>query len=159
MPLLLQFILCFLTVNKLWAFIGIAVGSFGVLTTPAVAAIKSKNAGPGKPRLHPYSSPTASHNIQPFASRNADEQGLVQGALVGARAIASGLGPVVFAALFAAFSRTDVPGQVFWPQAPFLLCLVLILGSLVAAVQVRSILKRDGHSDPTSRMTGARDSL
>ena len=36
-------------------------------------------------------------------------QGQIQGALYGARALAQGLGPFAFAAMFAAFSRSDSP--------------------------------------------------
>ena len=34
-------------------------------------------------------------------------QGTIQGALYGAKALAQGIGPLVFAALFSAFSRSD----------------------------------------------------
>jgi hypothetical protein len=37
------------------------------------------------------------------------EQGAVQGALYGARALASGTGPLLFALLFSAFTKTDSP--------------------------------------------------
>lgn len=49
--------------------------------------------------------------ISSIKSANAQEheQGSVQGALYGARALASGTGPLLFAALFSAFTRTDSP--------------------------------------------------
>ena len=36
-------------------------------------------------------------------------QGTIQGALYGARALAQGTGPIIFAAIFAAFTREESP--------------------------------------------------
>lgn len=70
---------------------------------PAVTAVKANNAAP-------------------------HEQGAVQGAIFGARSVAMGIGPLVFAAMFAAFTRPEEQGSVlpFLPQAPFLAAMVLI---------------------------------
>ncbi|KAI8462492.1 MAG: major facilitator superfamily domain-containing protein [Monoraphidium minutum] len=82
---------------KWQALAAIALGSFAGVSFPAVSAIKSNHCG-------------------------ADEQGLVQGALAGIRAFASGLGPLLFSALFAACATTGGalagrPGLVFWVAA------------------------------------------
>lgn len=49
--------------------------------------------------------------ISSIKSNNAQEheQGSVQGALYGARALASGAGPLLFAALFSGFTQTGSP--------------------------------------------------
>jgi hypothetical protein len=49
----------------------------------------------------------------------------VQGALYGARALATGTGPLLFAAMFSAFTKSDSPLPYF-PGAPFLLGTVLM---------------------------------
>ena len=56
----------------------------------------------------------------------------MQGALFGARALASGLGPLAFAALFAAFTMTESPLPYF-PGAPFVLGAVLMAGTAALA--------------------------
>lgn len=58
-----------------------------------------------------------------------------QGALMGARAVASGFGPIVFSLLFAAFTRSDSPLPYF-PGAPFLLAAALTLGAVGAALSM-----------------------
>lgn len=50
-----------------------------------------------------------------------------QGALYGARSLAMGVGPLVFAGVFRAFSRSDTKWPTF-PGAPF------VLGAVVSAV-------------------------
>lgn len=56
----------------------------------------------------------------------------MQGALYGARAMASGFGPLVFAAIFAGFTRSDSPLP-FYPGAPFILGAVLMVGTMALA--------------------------
>lgn len=64
------------------AYAAIALGSIASVSFPAISALKSM------------------HVAQ-------DQQGLVQGALAGIRALAAGLGPLAFAQLFAACTRSD----------------------------------------------------
>lgn len=49
----------------------------------------------------------------------------MQGALYGARALATGTGPLLFAAMFSAFTKSDSPLPYF-PGAPFLLGTLLM---------------------------------
>ena len=44
-------------------------------------------------------------------------QGTIQGALYGARALAQGTGPIIFAAIFAAFTREESPFPKFAGKA------------------------------------------
>lgn len=80
--------------TKWQGFAAIAVGSLAGVSWPAISSIKSTHC-------------------------RADQQGLVQGALAGIRALATGLGPLAFAQLFAVVTRTSGafgyhPGIVFW---------------------------------------------
>lgn len=45
-------------------------------------------------------------------------QGTIQGALYGARALAQGTGPIIFAAIFAAFTREESPFPKFAGALP-----------------------------------------
>ena len=79
---------------KWQALAAVALGGLGGVSFPAISALKANACG-------------------------ADEQGLVQGALAGIRALSSGLGPLAFSALFAACTTTrgalaGRPGAVFW---------------------------------------------
>lgn len=60
---------------------------------------------------------------------------VVQGALYGAKALATGTGPFMFAAIFAAFTRTDSPLPYF-PGAPFILGAVLMAGAVAIAATI-----------------------
>lgn len=66
-------------------------------------------------------------------------QGQIQGALYGARALAQGLGPFAFAAMFAAFSRSDSPLPYF-PGRPSATCcpLAIVPGSTLSPPAVDS---------------------
>ena len=86
------------------ALAAVAVGSFAGVAWPAVGAIKANNCGP-------------------------DEQGLVQGALASLRALATGVGPLAFAALWRACATAEAPlgfrpGLVFWAAAALTLVAV-----------------------------------
>lgn len=94
------------------AFLGISLGSLGSMSFPTISSIKSNNA-------------------------QEHEQGSVQGALFGARALASGTGPLVFAFLFAAFTRTESPLPYF-PGAPFLFGFALMLLAIGVAATIPS---------------------
>lgn len=79
------------------ALAAVAVGSFAGVAWPSISAIKANACGP-------------------------DEQGLVQGALASLRALATGLGPLAFAALYRACATAGAPlgfhpGLVFWAAA------------------------------------------
>jgi MFS family permease len=82
----------------------VALGSLGSVAFPTVSSIKANNAGE-------------------------HEQGAVQGALAGARALASGVGPLLFAFVFALTTRTDSPLP-FFPGASFLLGSALMVGAV-----------------------------
>lgn len=85
-----------------WHALGaVFIGSFSSVTFPTISSIKANNS-------------------------EEHEQGSVQGALYGARSIASGMGPLAFAYLFKVFTQSD-SSLPFFPGAPF------VLGTLVMA--------------------------
>jgi MFS family permease len=84
----------------------------GSVTFPTISSIKANNA-------------------------SAAEQGAVQGALYAAKALAAGVGPLIFAWLFTAFSRTDSKLP-FFPGAPFVFGAVIMLGGVVVATMLSS---------------------
>eukprot|EP00775_Hariotina_reticulata_P002210 gene2210-2525_t len=71
-----------LSVVKWQAFAAVALGSMAGVSFPAISSIKSTHS-------------------------REDQQGLVQGALAGIRALATGLGPLAFAQLFAMCTKTS----------------------------------------------------
>lgn len=95
-----QAMLLFAT-QKWHALTAIFLGSFTSVSFPAISSIKANNS-------------------------QEHEQGSVQGALYGARAIASGVGPLVFAFLFKIFTTSD-SSLPFFPGAPFVLGFFLML--------------------------------
>eukprot|EP00887_Chlorella_sp_A99_P004926 scaffold4.g4926.t1 len=82
----------------------------GAMSFPTISSIKSNNA-----KEH--------------------EQGSVQGALFGARALASGIGPLLFAQLFPMFTRTS-SSLPYFPGAPFVVGAVLALGGVAVACAI-----------------------
>ncbi|EIE23230.1 MFS general substrate transporter [Coccomyxa subellipsoidea C-169] len=90
----------------------VAIGALGNITFPAISSIKSKSV----PR---------------------HEQGAMQGALFGARSLATGMGPVIFASIFSVFSRSDsrLP---FFPGAPFIAGAALCGVGLIVALTIRT---------------------
>lgn len=62
---------------------------------------------------------------------------LLQGALYGAKALATGTGPLLFAAMFAGFTKTDSPLPYF-PGAPFLLGTVLMIVAIGYSLTIDS---------------------
>jgi DHA1 family tetracycline resistance protein-like MFS transporter len=101
---LVQNITIMLATRKWQAIAGIVTASFGSVTFPTISSIKANAA--------------LDH-----------EQGTVQGALNGAKSLASGVGPLAFAWLFAAFTRTDSEFP-FFPGAPFALGIVLLISTI-----------------------------
>ncbi|KAK9826348.1 hypothetical protein WJX81_000370 [Elliptochloris bilobata] len=92
------------------SFAVIALGQLGNVAFPAISAIKSSLV-------------------------TETEQGTIQGALYGAKALAQGMGPLVFAALFSAFTRSDSKLP-FFPGAPFVFCTVVLLVALGLALSI-----------------------
>lgn len=83
-----------LSVNKWQAISAVSLSAFAGVSFPAISSLKSTHA-------------------------RADQQGLVQGALAGIRAVASGLGPLGLAQLFAMSTTAEAffgykPSMVFW---------------------------------------------
>lgn len=107
--MLQQFCMAFVA-EKWQVYLTIAAGTIGSVSFPAISSIKANNA-------------------------NSSEQGTVQGALFGARALAQGIGPVMFAAIFSAFTRsdTDLP---YFPGAPFLFGTLLMLVAVMIAAYI-----------------------
>jgi fucose permease len=93
--------------RKWHAFFAVSLGSLSSVTFPTISSIKANNS--------------LDH-----------EQGSVQGALYGARSVASGVGPLAFAFLFSAFTKSDSPLP-FFPGAPFVLGTVIMIGTTVLA--------------------------
>jgi MFS transporter, DHA1 family, tetracycline resistance protein len=104
---LAQNITIMLATQKWQAISGIVIASFGSVTFPTISSIKANAA--------------LDH-----------EQGAVQGALNGAKSLASGVGPLAFAWLFAAFTRSDSELP-FFPGAPFALGIALLVSTVVLA--------------------------
>lgn len=96
--------------NKTDALLAVGIGSFVTVTFPTISSIKANSA--------------ADH-----------EQGTVQGALAGARSLASGMGPLAFAALFAAFTKTE-SSLTYFPGAPFVLGAVLMVATSFVTAQL-----------------------
>ena len=69
-----------LALSKLEIYISVSLGALGMVTFPSISSLKSNNVDP-------------------------DEQGKIQGAIVGIQSLAMGVGPVVFSSLFALFTR------------------------------------------------------
>jgi hypothetical protein len=95
------------------AFAAAAVGTGAELIFPAISALKANAAA-------------------------AHEQGVVQGGLFAARSLAAGLGPLPWAALFRACTRTDRGPHAPLQQAPFALAaaLALLSAGIAAALPV-----------------------
>lgn len=107
---LLEMLLVGFLTAKWQAFGAVALGSLGGMAFPAISSIKANNV--------------------------ADcEQGTIQGALYGAKALATGVGPLMFAAMFAAFTKTDSPLPYF-PGAPFLFGSALMLVAIGFALSI-----------------------
>lgn len=99
-----------LATKKWQALTAVSLGSLGSVTFPTISSIKANNA-------------------------QEHEQGSVQGALYGARAVASGVGPLAFAFLFSLFSRSDSPLP-FFPGAPFILGTIMMIFSTILALSL-----------------------
>lgn len=83
-----------LSVAKWQAIASVSLSAFASVSYPAISSLKSTHV-------------------------NADQQGLVQGALAGIRAVASGLGPLGLAQLFDMSTTSEAafgykPSIVFW---------------------------------------------
>ena len=98
------------------AYGGVAIGALGTMSFPIVSALKSVNAHEG-------------------------EQGRVQGALFGAKALAQGIGPLIFSALFTYYAQP----QRYFPSAPMVgLSVLMAAGAAVAtAIQTPRTSARD----------------
>ena len=105
---LVQNITIMLATRRWQVIAGIVTASFGSVTFPTISSMKANAA--------------LDH-----------EQGAVQGALNGAKSLASGVGPLAFAWLFAAFTRTDSELP-FFPGAPFVLGIVLLVATVWLAI-------------------------
>ncbi|WIA11611.1 hypothetical protein OEZ85_011715 [Tetradesmus obliquus] len=97
-----------LVTTKWQALAAVSLGSLAGVSFPAISSIKSTHSRP-------------------------DQQGLVQGALAGIRALATGLGPLAFALLFSSCTKTSAvfgyhPGIIFWTT-----CGLTVLAAAVAA--------------------------
>lgn len=110
---ILQQVALALAGHKWQVLTAISLGSLGSVTFPTISSLKANMA--------------SDH-----------EQGSVQGALNGAKALASGVGPLAFAALFAAFTRSDSPLP-FFPGAPFILGAVLMTVTAVLAAGLPAV--------------------
>eukprot|EP00890_Picochlorum_soloecismus_P005215 jgi/Picsp_1/5695/NSC_03054-R1_major facilitator superfamily len=132
---------CILTfAAKKWhAFFAVSLGSLGSVTFPTISSIKANNS--------------LDH-----------EQGSVQGALYGARSIASGVGPLAFAFLFSAFTKSDSPFP-FFPGAPFVLGTVIMIGTTVLACTLEPgaggntgvLFSQNRHQQDVSHTTNSQD--
>eukprot|EP00891_Asterochloris_glomerata_P006385 jgi/Astpho2/6385/Aster-06047 len=130
-----QVALAFVTTKTL-AFAAIALGTLGSVTFPAISSIKANNVLDS-------------------------EQGTVQGALYGARALAQGTGPFFFAAVFAAFSRDGSPLPHF-PGACFLLGALLMVCAILVAMTLdgqsgQGLLAEHQDANPIPRARAAED--
>jgi DHA1 family tetracycline resistance protein-like MFS transporter len=105
--------------GKWMALTAVSLGSVGSIIFPTISSIKSNNA-------------------------DESEQGTVQGALSGARALAAGVGPLAFAALFSIFTKQEPQQKAGWwwwwgvvpyfPGAPFVFGAALMTMAMVLAI-------------------------
>ena len=110
-------------VHRKWQVLAaVSLGSLGSVTFPTISSIKANAA-------------------------DDHEQGRVQGALYGAKSLASGVGPLAFAGLFSLFSRTDSPIGIYFPGAPFILGAVLMAATTVLACGLPLIGSGGGDSE------------
>jgi MFS family permease len=79
-----------LVTSKWQALAAVSLGSLAGVSFPAISSIKSTHSRP-------------------------DQQGLVQGALAGIRALATGLGPLAFAQLFSSCTKTSAGEGLYIP--------------------------------------------
>jgi MFS family permease len=119
------------TAAKWQAFAAVALGSLSGVAYPAISSIKSTHS-------------------------RADQQGLVQGALAGIRALATGLGPLAFAQLFAMCTRTSAalgyqPGIVFWTTG----ALTVTAIAVAAAIPAHMVQHPGAHSNQVINSIGA----
>lgn len=105
---------------KWQAFGVVAIGSLGGMAFPAISSIKANNVADS-------------------------EQGTIQGALYGAKALATGTGPLLFAAMFAGFTKTDSPLPYF-PGAPFLLGTALMVVAIGYSLTIDSSAARGNNT-------------
>ena len=125
----LQQLLLVLATSKWQAISAVALGSLSSVTFPTISGIKANNS-------------------------SSQEQGAVQGALYGARALASGVGPLLFGLIFRLFVDEH-------PGLPFLLGSVLLMGAALIAWTLDE--ERDGGVDfqrvETSEWRGEAEAL
>lgn len=93
--------------TKAVAYAAIVVGLFVLLAFPAIASIKSSYVADS-------------------------EQGAVQGALGSAKSLATGIGPMVFSALYFAARH----GSYYFPGLPFLISFFLVVIAVVVAITI-----------------------
>lgn len=107
---IIQQIAVALSFSKVEAICAVSIGSLGMVTFPAISSLKSNGVA-------------------------ANEQGQIQGALYGVQALAMGLGPLLFSAIFTAFTRAHsiLP---YLPAAPFFIGSVLLLIPLGVAIEM-----------------------
>ncbi|KAG1664048.1 hypothetical protein FOA52_010468 [Chlamydomonas sp. UWO 241] len=106
-----EFLLLSAATSKSGAMVAVAVGALAAVAWPAFIALQSS-------RAHP------------------DEWGAVAGALQAVGSLASGTGPLLFAALFSRFS-SDAPGATYAPQAVWYLATALGVAATLLTMFVR----------------------
>lgn len=94
--------------QKLAIFIATGMGTAANLVFPAINSIKSRNVG-------------------------VDEQGALQGAIVSVQSVARGISPVMFLLFFKVFRSKGL----YFPGAPFLVGLLLLVGGIAVAFTLK----------------------
>eukprot|EP00873_Tetraselmis_striata_P000180 jgi/Tetstr1/420444/TSEL_011557.t1 len=120
------------TRNEVW--VALSVGVLGMMSFPTLSGIKSRHS-------------------------EEHEQGAVQGALFGAKSLAQGTGPLIFAPLFALFTRDDSPLP-YMPGAPFLMGAALMFLSVILAATMPSCgtrLPKDSEQPDVEQSLGEED--
>eukprot|EP01025_Chloroclados_australasicus_P031067 TRINITY_DN3136_c0_g1_i2.p1 TRINITY_DN3136_c0_g1~~TRINITY_DN3136_c0_g1_i2.p1 ORF type:complete len:554 (-),score=55.36 TRINITY_DN3136_c0_g1_i2:117-1778(-) len=108
----LQMLLLVFSTTKWEAYAGMVFAGIGCLQIPVIGAIVANNA-------------------------TSNEQGIVQGAMFGAKSLAQGLGPLFFAYLFSTFTQTE-NANMYFPQAPIIFGSVMMFVSLVVSLTIPS---------------------
>lgn len=111
-----QQLLLSLVTTRSEVYVALSVGVLGMMSFPTLSGIKSRHS-------------------------EEHEQGAVQGALFGAKSLAQGTGPLIFAPLFALFTRDDSPLP-YMPGAPFLFGAFLMFLSFILAATMPSVATR-----------------
>eukprot|EP01026_Neomeris_dumetosa_P039681 TRINITY_DN3264_c0_g1_i1.p1 TRINITY_DN3264_c0_g1~~TRINITY_DN3264_c0_g1_i1.p1 ORF type:complete len:505 (-),score=53.07 TRINITY_DN3264_c0_g1_i1:814-2328(-) len=112
----LQVLIMVFTNTKWEAYTSMVFAGIGCLQIPVIGAIVANNS-------------------------TGSEQGTVQGAMFGAKSLAQGLGPLLFAFLFSTFTQTESV-SIYYPQAPMIFGSIMMFVSFMVSLSIPSTHRR-----------------